>query len=106
MCTGNVKVKHTVLPVCPCVATFVCCMLPSGIIFGIPSSALLHTTLSKWVNVPAKYEGMLIDDQRKGALKKSAADVKIGPLRHCQGRHQDGDAVNCTVQVRVCAVGG
>lgn len=54
---------------------------------------------------------MLLDDKKKkktkgagkarGALKKSAADVKIGPLRHCLGSHADGAPLHVAVQVRV-----
>jgi hypothetical protein len=36
----------------------------------------------------------------KGALKKSAADVKVGPLRHCNGVHADGAPLLAMVQVR------
>jgi hypothetical protein len=35
-----------------------------------------------------------------GALKKKAADVKIGPLLKASGQHNDGDAVRVAVQVR------
>lgn len=72
---------------------------PAGPLFGVSSASLLHTPLSHWLNVPGTYEGLLLDSKKKGALKHKAADVKIGPLRHATGRHNDGDPVNVTVQV-------
>lgn len=59
----------------------------------------MRTKLNKWLNVPGTYEGLLIDQKKKGALKQKVADVKIGPLRHAVGRHNDGDPVNISVQV-------
>lgn len=73
-----------------------CC---TGSLFGVPSSALLRTPLSRWLNVPGTYEGLLLDSKKKGALKHKLADVKIGPLRHVTGRHNDGDPVHMSVQV-------
>ena len=38
--------------------------------------------------------------QQGGALKKKAADIKIGPLLKASGQHNDGNAVHAAVQVR------
>lgn len=82
----------------------------AGPLFGVPSSALLRTSLSHWLSVPSSYDGLLLDARKKkkagapggvsGALKRRAADVKIGPLLHASGQHNDGDPVHVTVQVR------
>lgn len=72
----------------------------TGPIFGLPSGALLHTTLSHWLSVPPTYDGLLLETKKKGgALKKKAADIKIGPLLHATGQHFDGDRVKVGVQV-------
>jgi hypothetical protein len=55
--------------------------------------------MSRWLNVPGTYEGLLLDAKKKGALKRKAADVKVGPLRHARGVHNDGDQVFLSVQV-------
>lgn len=31
----------------------------------MPSSALLHTNLSRWLRVPASYNGLLLDSKKK-----------------------------------------
>lgn len=78
-------------------------LLPcAGPILGVPSSAMLGTPLSKWLSVPTTYDGLLLDAKKKGgALKKRAADIKIGPVLHATGQHFDGDKVKAVVQVCV-----
>jgi hypothetical protein len=71
-----------------------------GTILGVASATLLHTPLSRWFDCPDSYDGMLLDSKKKtGALKKKAADVKIGPHMHCSGHHYDGGIVHASVQV-------
>lgn len=73
----------------------------AGLIFGVSSSAMLHTTLAHWLSVPPTYEGLLLDSNKKsgGVLKKKASDIKTGPLMHASGQHFDGDRVRVAVQV-------
>jgi hypothetical protein len=72
----------------------------AGPLLGVSSAALLRTPLSRWLNVPGSYDGLLLDTKKKCALKRKAADVKVGPLRHARGTHNDGDQVFINVQVR------
>lgn len=62
---------------------------------------MLHTPLSRWLNVPASWDGLLLDSRRAkaSALKSRGVDVKVGPLRRASGPHADGDSVNVTAQV-------
>ncbi|KAI8475137.1 MAG: hypothetical protein J3K34DRAFT_517581 [Monoraphidium minutum] len=90
-----------------------CCALHQpGLIFGVPSSSMLRTPLSRWIGAPPTYDGLLLEERRhgkgtkgaggkRGALKMSAADVKVGPLRHCAGCHVEGGPVQATVQAAV-----
>jgi hypothetical protein len=71
----------------------------AGPLLGVSSNALLRTPLSRWLNVPGSYDGLLLDAKKKGALKRKAADVRVGPLRHARGVHNDGDQVYLNVQV-------
>lgn len=77
----------------------------TGLIFGVASSALLHTTLAHWLSVPPTYDGLLLDSKKRsgGVLKKKVSDVKTGPLMHVSGHHFDGDKVKVAVQVSVAA---
>eukprot|EP00882_Tetradesmus_deserticola_P008317 GHRQ01008768.1.p1 GENE.GHRQ01008768.1~~GHRQ01008768.1.p1 ORF type:complete len:305 (+),score=148.39 GHRQ01008768.1:759-1673(+) len=84
-----------------------CCALHQpGPLLGVSSSALLHTPLSRWLDVPGSYEGLLMDPRKKGALKRNVADVKVGPLRHACGVHNDGGQVHVNVQAVVREGGG
>jgi hypothetical protein len=61
---------------------------------------MVGTPLSRWLSVPPTYDGLLLDARKKGgALKKRAADIKIGPVLHASGQHYDGDRVKVVVQV-------
>jgi hypothetical protein len=73
-------------------------------LFGMPSTAMLQTPLSHWVNVPPTWDTLLLNPHKKqkGALKRRAADVKIGPLMHVEGMHNDGGPVAMTAQVIGC----
>ncbi|WIA17635.1 hypothetical protein OEZ85_014441 [Tetradesmus obliquus] len=84
-----------------------CCALHQpGPLLGISSNSMLRNPLSRWLNVPGTYEGLLLDAKKKGALKRKAADVKVGPLRHARGVHYDGDPVHISVQAVVKEGGG
>jgi hypothetical protein len=60
---------------------------------------MLLTPLSKWVDVPEGYRGLMMDQKKKGGLRQQLADIKVGPLRHAAGNHADGELVHATVQV-------
>lgn len=60
---------------------------------------MMRTPLSKWLNLAGTYESLLIDQKKRGALKRKAADVKVGPHKHASGRHSDGEKVYLAVQV-------
>lgn len=61
---------------------------------------MVGTPLSWWLSVPPTYDSLLLDARKTGgALKRRAADIKIGPLLHVSGQHYDGDKVKVVVQV-------
>lgn len=67
---------------------------------------MVGTPLSRWLSVPPTYDGLLLDTRKTGgALKRRAADIKIGPLLHASGQHYDGDKVKVAVQVGRAGVG-
>jgi hypothetical protein len=65
---------------------------------------MLQTPLAHWLNVPPTWDTLLLNPHKKqkGALKRRAADVKIGPLMHVEGMHNDGSPVAMTAQVIIC----
>ncbi|KXZ45666.1 hypothetical protein GPECTOR_52g64 [Gonium pectorale] len=78
---------------------------PAGLLFGLPSHALVGTPLTDFVTLPSGRSSpgdlLSLHGAKKSSLKvkKQEVHVKVGPVHVLQGLHSDGQPVMLDVQV-------